>query len=160
MFVPIPAGSIVIVAGPLIVFEDILISDPSVPVDNNAAVKIPVAFNVLVSVWPNISMFPFKSILDPKVEIPLTFRLAKSFGARTIAASIVAVVVASKSMIFFNSNPELTTSVTPIETESPARDPDAVIIPEITTPLSKTGAPLPSLFLIVSTNSWDILVFF
>ena len=87
------------------------------------------------------------------MEIPLTFRLVKSFGALAIADSIVAVVVESRPKIFVNSNEELTTSVTPIETESPARDPDAVIIPEMTMPLSKTE-PLPSLFLIVSTNSF------
>ena len=160
MFVPIPAGSIVSVAGPLIVFVDILIAEASAPVVNVEAVNIPDAFRVLISVWPNISISAFKSISSPNVEIPLTFRLVKSFGALAIAASIDAVVVESIPAIFFSSNEELTTSVTPIETESPARDPDAVIIPEMTMPLSKTGAPLPSLFLIVSTYNEDILVSF
>ena len=50
MFVPIPAGSIVSVAGPLIVFEEIRIADPSAPVANVVAVKIPDAFSVLISV--------------------------------------------------------------------------------------------------------------
>ena len=100
MFVPIPAGSIVSVAGPLIVFEEIRIADPSAPVDNSKAVKIPTAFKVFASVCPNISISELRSMLDPNVEIPLTFKLVKSFGAAATADSIVAVVVASRPKIF------------------------------------------------------------
>jgi hypothetical protein len=73
-------------------------------------VVIPVTFtsdNVLCA-----STFKVWSVL-----IPVTFRSLNVFGAATIAASIVAVVTASREAIFFNCLAPLITSLDPILSE-------------------------------------------
>ena len=62
---PTPAGSIIISAGPLMVFDVILIADPITPVEKRVAVAIPTTYKFSLT---------YKSLVDviPNVVIPET----------------------------------------------------------------------------------------
>ena len=68
---PTSAGSIIISAGPLMVFDVILIADPVAPVEKRVAVAIPTTYKFSST---------YKSLVDviPNVVIPETLRLAST----------------------------------------------------------------------------------
>ena len=87
----------------------LFVSPVTISVDANTPLFASIALlNVDI---PASTTIPEAKVAIPiKVEIPLTLRSVKVFGAFEIAVSIVDVVTASKETIFFNWRVELITS--------------------------------------------------
>ena len=89
---------------------------------------------------PETTWSPAAYVAIPmKVDTPLIFKSVNVFGATSIAASIVAVVVASKEAIFWSSLPLLITCVAPILRDA------TLVIPETFNPLKISTAALISI---------------
>jgi len=104
------------------------------------SVENPVTFNVVCWTNPRV-LIPgtFRPVTIPasatlpaltaaRVENPVTLKSVKVFGALTIAASIVAVVVASREAMFCSCLPELMTCVASMFRELVVVIPDALML--------------------------------
>ena len=128
---PTAAGSIVRVAGPLIVSVLILTPVPDAPVESWVAVIIPLTFNDCA--------VRLVALVTPNVLIPVTLKSVKVLGAFATALSIVAVVVASNEAMFCSCLAELMTLVAPILKEPTVLIPTTLIdcvvmVPEVSIP--------------------------